>query len=254
MTMAQTDDADARSSLADAIVGVRSLWFSYPGPPGDRFELRAEDLRIARGERVALIGPSGSGKTTFLNLIAGILRPSRGTVALDGSPVHDMSDARRRALRIARIGMVFQEFELLEYLSAFENILLPLRISRHMRVTRAARERARALARALAVEHTLSRLPARLSQGERQRVAICRALIASPSLIMGDEPTGNLDPRTADRTLDLLFEQARAHHAALLIVTHNHAILDRFDRVIDIRELHAPTRDQPGARHEGLRP
>lgn len=216
---------------------LHDVRFWHPGHPGERFELRVDRLEIAEGERLALIGPSGSGKTTLLNLLAGILRPRSGQIRLAGREVTTLSDAERRAHRIANVGMVFQEFELLDYLSALENILLPLRVTPSLRADRAARSRARELALALGVAHTLGRGPARLSQGERQRIAICRALVARPSVIMGDEPTGNLDPGTAGSTLDLLFEQAASHNASLLVVTHNHDILGRFDRVVDIRDL-----------------
>ncbi len=220
-----------------ALVSLEGVRFHYPGPPGTRFELRIDLLEIARGERVAFIGPSGSGKTTLLNLISGIAVPQAGVVRHAGRAISALSNAQRRTHRIATVGMVFQEFELLEYLPAIENVLLPLRVGSELRVSHATRKRAGELAASLGVTHTLRRRPSRLSQGERQRIAICRALITEPSLLMGDEPTGNLDPTTAATTLDLLFEHAAAREATLLIVTHNHAILDRFDRVIDIREL-----------------
>ncbi len=235
-----------------ALDGVR---FHYAGPPGDRFELRIDALSIEEGERVAFIGPSGSGKTTLLNLIAGIIVPQQGTVLHGAKPISTLADADRRALRIANIGMVFQEFELLEYLPAIENVLLPLRVGSRLRVSRTTRDRALALSESLGVTHTLKRRPSRLSQGERQRIAICRALITEPSLLMGDEPTGNLDPATADTTLDLLFDHAKERNATLLIVTHNHAILDRFDRVVDIRDLHAATlTESESASSQGSQP
>ncbi len=229
-----------------AHVTLQNVWFHYPGSPGARFELRIESLDIQRGERIAIIGPSGSGKTTLLNLIAGIILPCAGTVLLENQPVSALSDTRRRAHRIATVGMVFQEFQLLEYLSAFDNILLPLRVARNLSVNAETRRRARSLADSLGVAHTLGRLPNRLSQGERQRIAICRSLITEPSLVMGDEPTGNLDPTTADATMDLLLSHVERHDATLLIVTHNHAILDRFDRVLDIQSLHAASAATPG--------
>ncbi len=222
-----------------AHISLEGVRFHYAGPPGARFELHIDSLAIDRGERVAFIGPSGSGKTTLLNLIAGIAIPRSGKVTLDGGAISSLSNAERRTRRIESIGMVFQEFELLEYLSSVENILLPLRVGSSLCVSRETRERASKLATSIGVEHTLRRRPSKLSQGERQRIAICRALITEPTLLMGDEPTGNLDPATADTTLDLLFAHATQRNATLLIVTHNHAILDRFDRVVDIRDLHA---------------
>lgn len=201
------------------------------------FALAIDELRIAKGERVACIGPSGTGKTTLVNLIAGILTPGSGSVTVDAAEVSALSDAERRRFRISHIGLVFQEFELLEYLSALENILLPYHVTPHLTLGPEVADRARALADSMGIGHTLSRPPRGLSQGERQRVAICRALVTQPALLMCDEPTGNLDPATAATTLDLLFERVRDGDATLLMVTHNHGILDRFDRVIDICEL-----------------
>lgn len=218
-------------------VVLQNVRFRYRGDSDARFQLAVDTLSIDRGERVAIIGPSGSGKTTLLNLIAGILLPAEGSVSLDNAVVSSLQEADRRALRIGTIGMVFQEFQLLEYLTVLDNILLPLRVAAGSRVNAEARAKARQLAGALGVGHTITRLPAQLSQGERQRVAISRALIAGPTLLMGDEPTGNLDPETADLTIDLLFEHARQRDATLLVVTHQHSLLPRFDRVIDLHHL-----------------
>lgn len=219
---------------ASSMIRVEGLRFAYGT---DAFGIEIPSLDIARGEHVACIGPSGSGKTTLVNLISGILTPDAGSVAVGGEMVSSLPDAARRALRIAKIGMVFQEFELLDYLTALENVTLPYHVTPHLELGDTVRDRARQLARTMGIEGVLARRPRHLSQGERQRVAICRALVTSPGLIMCDEPTGNLDPDTATRTLDLLFAQVRDHGATLMMVTHNHGILDRFDRVIDMREL-----------------
>ncbi|MHC5027720.1 MAG: ABC transporter ATP-binding protein [Planctomycetota bacterium] len=223
----------ASSDQNVAVVSLRDVRFAY-GDGG--FALDVPRLDIASG-RAACIGPSGSGKTTLVGLVAGITVPERGTVMVDGTTVSALPDAERRALRITRIGMVFQEFELLEYLTGLENILLPYSISPALPAPGAARDRAMELASAMGIAPVVRRKPRRLSQGERQRVAICRALVTEPSLVICDEPTGNLDPASAARTLDLLFEQVSARGATLLMVTHNHAILDRFDRVIDIMDM-----------------
>ncbi|MCP3919064.1 MAG: ABC transporter ATP-binding protein [bacterium] len=218
------------------MIEIADLEFAYGGAG---FSLRVDDLAIEAGEEVACIGPSGTGKTTLIHLIAGIEVPARGRIVLDGVALNDISDADRRALRISEIGMVFQRFELLDYLDGLDNILLPYRVSRRLVLDGRVRERARELARATGIEHVLGRPPRRLSQGERQRVALCRALVTEPKLVICDEPTGNLDPDTAALALDLVFEQARARGATLLMVTHDHGILDRFSRVIDMRELNA---------------
>ncbi|MCA9300675.1 MAG: ABC transporter ATP-binding protein [Phycisphaerales bacterium] len=214
------------------MIECRDLAFSYGG--GD-FALRLERLDIEEGTRLACIGPSGCGKTTLVNLLTGILMPDAGHVRIDGQPLDTMSDQQRRAFRLERIGMVFQEFELLPYVNAIENILLPARLAG--RVDADLRIRAENLALDLGLDAQRRRHPDRLSQGERQRVAIGRALVLVPRLIFCDEPTGNLDPKTAARILDLLFE--RAGDTTLFMVTHNHEILERFDRVLDMTDLHA---------------
>jgi putative ABC transport system ATP-binding protein len=223
------------AGAAAAAVELRDLDFRY-GEGG--FRLRIPELRVERGARVAVIGPSGSGKTTLLHLVAGIAAPRAGRVVTDGVEVTGLDDAARRAFRIRRIGLVFQEFELLEYLNVLDNILLPYRIHPALRLDPAVRERARALAGSVGIGDKLGRFADRLSQGERQRVAVCRALLAEPPLLLADEPTGNLDPANKDRVLDILLDHARQSGATLLTVTHDRDLLERFDRVIDFRAFH----------------
>jgi putative ABC transport system ATP-binding protein len=223
------------AGAAAAAVELRDLDFRY-GEGG--FRLRIPELRVERGARVAVIGPSGSGKTTLLHLVAGIAAPRAGRVVTDGVEVNGLDDAARRAFRIRRIGLVFQEFELLEYLNVLDNILLPYRIHPALRLDPAVRERARALAGSVGIGDKLGRFADRLSQGERQRVAVCRALLAEPPLLLADEPTSNLDPANKDRVLDILLDHARQSGATLLTVTHDRDLLERFDRVIDFRAFH----------------
>jgi putative ABC transport system ATP-binding protein len=215
-----------------SMVDVTDLRFRYP--EGD-FELRIPRLAIASGERAAVVGPSGSGKTTLLHLIAGIARPDAGSVWTCGREVTALDDAARREFRIRNVGLVFQEFELLDYLSVLDNVLLPYRINPSLRLDADVRERARGLAVRVGIGDKLSRLATRLSQGERQRVAVCRALIAEPALLLADEPTGNLDPANKDRVLDILEDYAAETGATLLTVTHDHDLLPRFGRVIDFK-------------------
>ncbi|MEE9607577.1 MAG: ABC transporter ATP-binding protein [Myxococcota bacterium] len=222
------------ASPSPPMIEIRNLDFRYG--EGD-FALRVPELVVERGERVALIGPSGSGKTTLLHLIAGIALPRAGRIATDGVALPDLDDAARREFRIRRIGLVFQEFELLEYLSVLDNILLPCRISPALPLDAAARERAVALARGVGIGEKLDRMAERLSQGEKQRVAVCRALLVAPGLILADEPTGNLDPDNKERVLDILIERAQQSGATLITVTHDRDLLERFERVIDFREL-----------------
>ncbi|MBT8129213.1 MAG: ATP-binding cassette domain-containing protein [Gammaproteobacteria bacterium] len=189
------------------------------------------------GEKVAVIGPSGSGKTTLLNLVAGISTPRQGTVTVADQVVSAFGDARRRDFRITHIGFVFQDFELLDYLSVLDNILHPYRITRALELNPHVQQRAIKLANDLGIGDKLRRYSGELSQGEKQRAAICRALLPQPQLILADEATGNLDPRNKSRILDLLFENIDSHGASLLAVTHDHELLPRFDRVIDFQEF-----------------
>lgn len=204
---------------------------------GDGFQLSVDAFSLAAGERVALIGPSGCGKTTLLHLIAGILRADAGRIEVLGQRVDQMDEGARRAFRIGKLGLIFQEFELLDYLTARENLLLPFRLHPHPPSRELAIARAEELGERLGIASLLDRRPARLSQGERQRVAVGRALAVAPGLVLGDEPTGNLDPENARRSLDLLAEQAEADGAAVLVVTHDHGLLDRFDRVVELNSL-----------------
>ncbi|MGF1502319.1 MAG: ABC transporter ATP-binding protein [Paracoccaceae bacterium] len=197
------------------------------------FGLEIPTFRLERGECVAVVGPSGSGKTTLLGLIAGLLRPSAGLVRVSGTPVSALSEAERRAFRISRIGFVFQDFELIGYLSARDNILYPYLIAPRLGLDAGVRARAERLAEAAGIAPALGRRPRALSQGEQQRVGVCRALVTGPDLVLADEPTGNLDPETKLRVLDLLLRETRAAGASLLAVTHDHALLPRFDRVVD---------------------
>lgn len=220
------------------MVRVKDLTFGY-GAGG--FLLRVPDFVLNDKERVAIVGPSGSGKTTLLNLIAGILTPNTGRIDVAGTEVSRLSDAQRRMFRAREIGFVFQDFALLDYLSARQNILYPYRITPALTLDPAARERAETLAAACGIGDKLDRHPTALSQGEQQRVAICRALVTQPQLILSDEATGNLDPDSKARILDLLFEQADAAGAAVLAVTHDHELLPRFERVVDFVQFREET-------------
>ncbi len=203
------------------------------------FGLVVPSLKIAAGERVAIAGPSGSGKTTLLHLISGILPPSRGKIQVHDRDLGALDEAARRAFRVARIGLVFQNFELISYLDVWENILLPCRLNPALRLTPDRERRAERLARETGIEHRLRYFPHRLSHGEKQRVAICRALLPEPPLLLADEPTGNLDPQAKQRVVDLLFEQVARGGATLLMVTHDTEIAARFPRVLDCREFAA---------------
>ena len=216
------------------MISISDLRFRYPD---GEFELNVPALSVANGETVAVIGPSGSGKTTLLHLMAGIRLPQEGQVTTDDVEVTGLDDGTRRDFRIRRIGMVFQEFELLEYLTVLDNILLPYRINGSLTLNREVRDRAASIAEQVGIADKLNRLSTRLSHGEKQRVAVCRALIAEPVLLLADEPTGNLDPTNTTKVLDILLDAAQATDATLVTVTHDYELLPRFDRSIDVMDL-----------------
>jgi putative ABC transport system ATP-binding protein len=216
------------------MIDIATLRFVYPH---NGFRLQIPAFSVPAGEKLAVIGPSGSGKTTLLNLIAGIYTPDSGTIQVADTAVHQLDDARRRDFRITHIGFVFQDFELLDYLTVLDNILHPYRITRALHLTPEVRRRARELTQQMGIGDKLQRHAGDLSQGEKQRAAICRALLPQPALILADEATGNLDPENKTHILDLLFEAVDRHHATLLAVTHDHELLPRFDRVVDFREF-----------------
>ena len=216
------------------MINIQSLAFSYPD---NGFCLNINDFKLAEGEKVAVIGPSGSGKTTLLNLISGIIKPDSGSISVADTHVERLTDAQRRDFRINNIGFVFQDFELIDYLNVLDNIIHPYRISGSLKLTPAVRQRAIQLAEQIGIGDKLKRYANDLSQGEKQRVAICRALLPGPKLVFADEATGNLDPHNKSRILDLLFSSVDEHHASLLAVTHDHELLPRFDRVVDFLQF-----------------
>ena len=220
--------------MSAPVVRVHDLSFRYG--EGD-FHLQIPELEVARASSAAFIGPSGSGKTTLLHLIAGIALPQAGRIETNGVDVTNLSESARREFRIKNVGLVFQEFELLEYLSVLDNVLLPYRINPALELTPEVRERAQTVADQVGIGDKLARYPRQLSQGERQRVAVCRAVLTEPAVLMADEPTGNLDPLNKGRVLDILFDYAEASGTTLLTVTHDHDLLGRFERVVDFKDL-----------------
>jgi putative ABC transport system ATP-binding protein len=196
--------------------------------------LRGVDLAIDAGEMVAVVGPSGSGKTTILNMITGIDRPTAGTVAVDGRRLDTMSEEELAAWRGANVGIVFQFFQLLPTLSALENAVLPLDFAR--RGSKRERfERGRQNLELVGLADKGDHIPAELSGGEQQRVAIARALASDPRLIVGDEPTGNLDTQTAAEMFELL-ARLNAEGKTILYVTHDLELAARARRIVTIRD------------------
>ena len=216
------------------MIRIDSVDFTYPAA---EFRLRIPAFQVAPGEKVAVIGPSGSGKTTLLNLVAGILVPQQGRVECSDVEVSALSDRQRRDFRISTIGFVFQDFGLLDYLDVLDNILHPYRITGALRLTDEIKMRAADLARRMGIGDKLRQRIDHLSQGEKQRVAICRALLPSPKVVLADEATGNLDPRNKGHILELLFGSVTDHDATLLAVTHDHELLPHFDRVVNFGDF-----------------
>jgi len=212
-------------------IEISDLTFSYEA---QGFELNIPQLSIAEGKHVAIVGPSGCGKTTLAYLISGIHVPSGGNVDIGRDSITRMTDGQRRDFRISNIGFIFQEFELLEYLRVEENIILPYLVNASLELDKAVYERARSLAESVGLGDKLHRYPGELSQGEKQRLAICRALITDPCIIMADEPTGNLDDGNTDAIMELILNQARRRNATFVMITHEHHLLDRFDDVVDL--------------------
>jgi putative ABC transport system ATP-binding protein len=222
--------ADISAPFID-LAGVRKTYrmgrLDYPA-------LRGIDLEIGAGELVAIVGPSGSGKTTILNLVTGIDRPTAGTVTVGGRRIDLMSEEELAVWRGQHVGVVFQFFQLLPTLSALENAVLPLDFAR--RGSKRDRfERARRNLALVGLGEMADHLPAELSGGQQQRVAIARALAADPQLIVGDEPTGNLDTVTAAEMFDL-FKRLNGEGKTVLYVTHDRELARRANRIVSIRD------------------
>jgi putative ABC transport system ATP-binding protein len=215
------------------MITIKNLNFHYPV---GAFRLNIPKFAVQQSEKVAVIGPSGSGKTTLLNLIAGIITPAMGNIEINNIRVNTLGDDGRRNFRITNI-----DFELLDYLNVMDNILHPYRITGAMELTKEVRTRAGRLAEEMGLGDMLNRHADDLSHGEKQRVAICRAMLPYPKVILADEATGNLDPDNKMLILDLLFKSVKDHDATLLAVTHDHELLKKFDRVINFQEFQNKT-------------
>ncbi|MCA9039735.1 MAG: ATP-binding cassette domain-containing protein [Planctomycetaceae bacterium] len=213
---------------------VTNLQFHYPE---SGFQLSLPSWMVPEGEQAALIGPSGSGKTTLLSLLAGILQPEAGEIELLGKPLHQMSETERRNLRISQCGLIFQSFELIPYLNVVQNIQLPYYLNPVLERSSDVEFRAYQLAEQLGLSSYLQNRVTSLSVGEQQRLAICRALITQPQVILADEPTASLDQTNAERVMDVLFEYSREQKAMLIMSTHDPALFTLFEHRLDFASL-----------------
>ncbi len=186
------------------------------------------DLSVASGEAVAITGSSGSGKTTLLGLLAGLDLPTAGTIAVDGQEISAMDEDARARFRARHVGFVFQSFHLLPGLTALENVALPLDLAGEAR----ALDKAADFLRQVGLEHRLAHYPSRLSGGEQQRVALARAFATRPAYLFADEPTGNLDRKTGDKIIELLFGLHQQQGSTLILVTHESRLAERCQRCL----------------------
>jgi putative ABC transport system ATP-binding protein len=208
------------------MISVRGLAHRYGGNP----VLKLEEWNVAAGERWLVLGPSGSGKTTLLHVIAGLVRPSRGEVAVQGRNIHSLPGAEVDRWRGATVGIVLQALHLVRHLSVRDN----LRIAQYLAHALQDDARIGETLGALGMADKAARRPAELSEGERQRVAIARAVVNRPKLLLADEPTANLDDQAAARAVDLIIEQAERHGATLVVATHDARVKQKFEKRLDL--------------------
>lgn len=223
--------------MAEPALALSDIAFRWPGEGG--FELHLRKLFVPEGEKVLLLGASGSGKSTLLSLIGGILTPGEGSVRVAGTRLSDLSVRKRDRFRAESIGIIFQQFNLLPYASVADNIALPLRFAPARRartgnIAAAIDRLCKGLSLPKGIETQKAGL---LSVGQQQRVAVARALIGTPPLVLADEPTSALDARSQAQFLDLLFQQVASAGAALLMVSHDERLAPSFDRVVHLDEI-----------------
>ena len=219
---------------SDTLISLRGVIKSYATPAGEFQALRGVDLNVAPGEFVAVIGKSGSGKSTLSNMITGIDRPTLGEVVVAGTPVHKLREGQIAEWRGRNVGVVFQFFQLLPTLTVLENILLPMDFC-NMFSMRERKERAMHLLDQVEMVDQAGKLPTALSGGQQQRVAIARSLANDPAIVVADEPTGNLDSRTADAVFHL-FENLVGEGKTILMVTHDDDMAQRVTRTVTIAD------------------
>jgi len=218
------------SAPGQAAIVVAGLSKRVADASGELTILHSVDFTVQRAETLAIVGASGSGKSTLLGLLAGLDSPSTGSVHLDGSDIYMLDEDGRAAVRKAKLGFVFQSFQLLAHLTALENVMLPLELAGDDN----ARAKAEAMLGRVGLSSRLKHYPKYLSGGEQQRVALARAFVGEPPLLFADEPTGSLDAATGEAVIQLMFELNREHGSTLVLVTHDPSIAARCGRVITI--------------------
>lgn len=226
-------------------MALDDIHLTLPAASGPVNVLKGVDLHVARGDAVSIVGPSGSGKTTMLMLIAGLERPTSGRAVVDGADLSTMDEDGLARFRRGRIGIVFQAFHLVGAMTALENVALPLEFAG----VDNALERARQGLAAVGLEHRASHYPAQLSGGEQQRVAIARAFSPNPSILLADEPTGNLDAETGQKVMDLLFDMQDKYKTTMLLITHDKRLAGDFCRIVQMQDgkCHDQQADVQGA-------
>ncbi len=217
-------------AFAAPIVVAHDVSKQVISPEGDLLILDNVSLSIAAGEAIAVVGASGSGKSTLLGLLAGLDVPTGGRVLLDGVDLTTLDEDGRARLRAGRVGFVFQSFQLLQSLTALENVMLPLELAGES----AAQETAMEILQRVGLGARMQHYPNQLSGGEQQRCAIARAFASRPKVLFADEPTGNLDQATGARIIELLFALNSEHGATLILVTHDHAISEHCHRLVEL--------------------
>ena len=213
-----------------AVLAAHNISKKVSSPEGSLTILSEVSFSIAPGESVAVVGPSGAGKSTLLALLAGLDLPTQGYVVLNGVNLGELDEDGRARVRAESVGFVFQSFHLVPSLNALENVMLPLELAGH----NDAREASRAIIERVGLKERWSHYPAQLSGGEKQRVALARAFATEPAVLFADEPTGNLDARTGETIMELMFDLNRSSSTTLILVTHDNVLAERCDRVLSL--------------------